>query len=613
MLGLIYSIQDFLQTDNKEIMSNLKTTYPQAQAGQIQAWDSLLKDLKECTTISKLPPTMIMAIEYSLATDGMAIDLLFAGNYHQQKSVVLVEAKQWNDQYIENAQFSNYREDGKELHPQIQVNRHKLSFKDYLNIGETYMVYPCVYVKNASTHGCEVLKSKNPLDVTKSIPVFNSMQATIEFVNSHFEEGNIIIAKELEQAEYRPSKSIIQAMKSIISREEPFILTKEQKDVIKEIKESIDKGKKIISITGAAGSGKTAILLNLYLEFLNEKTKKECRPIFVSGAQNTALYRSIYREVERSFTYSFSLDKMVAKTKGNLYVILMDEAQHNQQGIITNMVARGATLILCYDANQTINEDNALKELEKLEQREDFKAINLRNSVRFNGSQVAERNIISCLQGKRDFLADPLYEFKFFDDFQEFQHKIIKTIQEHPQDTLAVTGLLSSDAKNYTVEENPTSILFTKWENKTECKWIPYVRQKNYLTQNDKKIWVGTWWMPGLDVDYIAVIVGGDAKMTSKGLVANPQKAKHYRMILSIAKKLHFPESLFVNKKIFGKVRMDTVKTTANILEYLDLPERKELKNQFLESFSKLLYNNYYIMLSRGRKGCFVYFSNSVK
>ena len=403
------------------------------------------------------------------------------------------------------------------------------------------------------------------------------------------------IADELRNAAYSPSIEIIDAMKSIVTKEDPFILTAEQRSVVEQIEKSVLNGKRIIRIFGAAGTGKTAILLNLYIRFLEEKETGNIRPIFISGAQNTALYRSLYPEVERSFTYSYSLKKMVEKTKGNLYVILMDEAQHNSSGIITNMVERGCTIILCYDENQTINADNPIEEIHRLEQREDFVSFELKEKIRYNGSQYAEKNIRTLLDGGSSFRDDEKYDFMVCDSFDEFQEKVFSTIREHPEETVAVAGLLSQDASDYTNESKLESKLFTKWGYKGECKWIPYVYRKDYLTENDGKIWVGTWWLPGLDVDYIAVIIGGDAKLTSNGLVAIPENAKHYKMMVSVAKDMGLPRCL---------------KSSKQIIDYINRPENEAIRHDFLDRFSKLLRNNYYITMSRGRKGCFVYFAN---
>ena len=46
------------------------------------------------------------------------------------------------------------------------------------------------------------------------------------------------------------------------------------------------------------------------------------------------------------------------------------------------------------------------------------------------------------------------------------------------------------------------------------------------------------------------------------------------------------------------------------ILNYLDLSGNEEVKRLFNENFSLYLRNMYYVMMTRGRKGCLVYFKN---
>lgn len=612
MKGYVVTLDTFKKTASYEIISQLKTLYPTAQESQIQSWVTLIDDVKNVPELNKLPGETVIAIEYSLPTDGMAIDLMLAGlDSNNQKVAFIVESKQWNDIYINQLSFSAYRETGKELHPKVQVSKHKLSFCDYLDVGQSYKVFPYVFVRNCSQRGIARMEENNPRPIqTQNITVTNRISDVITKAVECIIGTTVENVKELLEAEYCPSKDIVHAMHSIISKEEPFILTEEQHETIKKVKRALSSGKKIIRITGAAGAGKTAILLNLYIEYLTE-TETTMKPIFISGAQNTAYYRSVYPEVASSFSYSFSLNKTITKTNGNLYVIMMDEAQHNQKGIITNLVNCGATLILCYDLSQIINADNSLSELRWLESRDDFIPIELKSSVRFNGSQVAEKNIKNYLKGKNDIIEDKIFDFRIFNDFSSFQTAVLDTIKSQPKSSVAVTGLLSNDADTYTYKGNPESVLFTKWDNKTECEWMPYVHNKNYLNQNGGRLWVGTWWLPGLDVDYVAVIIGGELKRTPQGVVAIPEHAKHYRMMVSIAQRMQLPESLILKKTIDKKLSIDYFGSSKEITKYINQPENKTIKNQYIDWFSKLLRNNYYIMMTRGRKGCFVYFANN--
>lgn len=596
MDGYITTVGNFIIQSSEQIITSLKSIYPMAEESQVNSWRTLVDDVKGSNLLPSIPQDCVIAIEYSLPTDGMAADLILAGrDTSGERFVIIIESKQWNDSFIHAHDFSAYRENDRELHPQVQVSNHKLSFQQYLDIGQNYTVMPFVFIRNCSCNAISYLKSKCPRENCKDIEIRNDINEIIDSFLQLVVSGDECIADELRNAEYSPSIEIIDAMKSIITKEDPFILTAEQRSVVEQIEKSVLDGKRIIKIFGAAGTGKTAILLNLYIRFLEEEETGNIKPIFISGAQNTALYRSLYPQVARSFTYSYSAERMVKKTKENLYVILMDEAQHNSPGIITNMVEQGCTIILCYDENQTINAtNNSIEEIHRLEQREDFVSFELKEKIRYNGSQYAEENIRTLLDGGSSFMDDEKYDLMVCDSFDEFQEKVFSTIREHPEETVAVAGLLSYDALDYTYKRNPESKLFTKWDKKGECEWIPYVYRKDYLTENDGKIWVGTWWLPGLDVDYIAVIIGGDAKLTSNGLVAIPENAKHYNMMVSVAKDMGLPRYL---------------KSSKQIIDYINRPENEAIRHDFLDRFSKLLRNNYYITMSRGRKGCFVYFA----
>ena len=71
---------------------------------------------------------------------------------------------------------------------------------------------------------------------------------------------------ELMDAVYQPSLSIFNAVKRSVNCQPAYHLTKEQDKKIKKIIEVIKDGNKVIRISGAAGSGKTAILLTLFVE-----------------------------------------------------------------------------------------------------------------------------------------------------------------------------------------------------------------------------------------------------------------------------------------------------------------------------------------------------------
>lgn len=609
MDGYIKTKKDFDSDSVDYIVEYLKNLYPKAGFKQIESWRNLITDIKTSEKFREIPPEVVIAIEYSLPTNNMAIDLLIAGqNMSGSKFAFIIEAKQWGNNYIhKNFLARRSYKDNEEYHPQIQVSRYVLSFKDYLDYGYTYNIKPMVYIKHENSEIIKEIIAKNPNKKTKEIICTNSINEIMEIILKILNKPTKSILEELCGAYFKPSKDIIDAMKSILTNEESFILTEEQEKVIKQVKKELNQGKRFVRITGAAGSGKTAILLNLYLSYLTDEDANMIIK-FLSGNQNTDLYKSLYPKIDSNFKFSFECatsygKNLLPKTKRS--IVFMDEAQHNSSGIITTLMKNEKTqLVLCYDEQQTISADNSIIELKELEKSKDFVTVELKDSLRFNGSIYAERNIKNILEnGKILYEDDDKFKLKIFTDYKKFQDKIISTIKDNPDDTVAIAGLLCSDADKYT----SNSIFYTKWGLGGECKWVPYVRNKKYLNDTDD-IWLGTWWMPGLDFDYVGIVVGGDAKLTSEGLISIPEKAKLGKRLEYIIDKLNIPKEIIIRD---GRGSIKDDDTFINLNEYLNNCQDKNLKAKFLIEHTKYVKNMYYIMLTRGRKGCFVYFANN--
>ena len=136
MEGFFSTINDVKGTETHDIVQRIKAFYPDSEESRIRSWGVLVDDLKRALLQHPLPPDVIVAIECSLPTDGMAADLILAGNDGNGKQhLCIIESKQWSDSFIAEASFTTYRQEGKDLHPEIQVGRHLISFRDYLDIG----------------------------------------------------------------------------------------------------------------------------------------------------------------------------------------------------------------------------------------------------------------------------------------------------------------------------------------------------------------------------------------------------------------------------------------------------------------------------------------------
>ncbi len=599
MEGYISTIQEFINTPANDIIEILKRQNKHCDKSQISAWETLISDIKKSEKFNQLDKNLVVALEYKLPVDNMAIDFIVVGlDEKNEQFALIVESKQWNDYFIKNHEFGEYGHNDKELHPQVQVSKHNLAFNDYTSIGPLFNTEPVVFIRACTASGIYDLYEKNPSKASGKIKIYNSMDEILEIATPL--HGDTKLVKELKDNEFEVSKNIINKMEFIIKNEEPFILNDEQSIVLQNVLQQIKEGNKFIIITGAAGSGKTAIMLNLYVNLLNQRQNTQ-KIRFVSGAQNTWFYKERYSIIQNIFSFSNALPK-----RGKNNIILLDEAQHNGPGIVTSAYKSGATIVLCYDKRQVINAiNNAIPEIEKIKQEQTFVEHKLIKNIRNNGSQKLIPNIDKLLDGDKNFEFDDQFELKIFDSFKDFENKYFATISQKPNNTVAVTGLLCADAEAL-LKQNDAK-MFINWGNKGECKWLPYILEKKYLTEYNGNAWVGTWWMPGLDVDYIFLFVGSDIKYTETGFNIVLEQSKHERLMISVAKAMKFPTEIFAVRKDNKPLNGKTVK---NIIGYINKPGNEVIKTNYIDYCNMLIKNVYYIMLTRGCKACYVFFAN---
>ena len=509
MEGFISTIQEFIDTPNNKIIEILERQNKYCEQSQIKAWGTLIADIKNSTRFNQLDKNLVVALEYKLPVDNMAIDFIIVGlNEQNARSAIIIESKQWDDHFIKNNEFGEYGHNDKKLHPQVQVSKQKLAFIDYTSAGPSFTTEPVVFIRNCSAGGIHDLYEKNPNKASEKIKIYNDLDEIFNAVS--ILKGDRKLVKLLKDNSFEVSKNIVNKMESIAKNEEPFILNDEQFEVLQKILQEIQDGNRLIIITGSAGSGKTAIMLNLYIYLLNQRQNTQ-KIRFISGAQNTWFYKERYPMIQNVFSFSNSLPK-----KGENNIILLDEAQHNSPGIITYAYKSGATVILCYDYRQVINAtNNAVPEIEKLKNENTFIEHKLTKNIRNNGSQNLIPNIDKLLNGDKNFVFDDKFELKIFDLFKDFEEKYFSIIEKQPDNTVAITGLLCADASDLLINNNAK--MFIDWGNKGECKWLPYILDKEYLSKYNGNAWIGTWWMPGLDVDYIFLFIGSDIKYDENG------------------------------------------------------------------------------------------------
>lgn len=75
MQGYIALLKNFRNARVEDIVAKLKAEYPYAEPSQVASWQTLIEDAQGTEAINQLPGDAVIAIEYSLPTEGTAVRL----------------------------------------------------------------------------------------------------------------------------------------------------------------------------------------------------------------------------------------------------------------------------------------------------------------------------------------------------------------------------------------------------------------------------------------------------------------------------------------------------------------------------------------------------------
>ena len=242
---------------------------------EYQAWrNSLGNAMFHVMNDPAIPDDAAVAVEYRLNGRKFRIDFMISGlDESDRESLVIVELKQWSD-----IQFSDLADHVKtfvgralrdERHPSYQAwsyESHLRQFNEYV-YSNGLEVNSCAYLHNCDT-GRVIRDSRYSSELNKA-PIFIKGELTglRELIKTKIRTGAGPEAlKRIDASPIRPSKQLADAVGSMLSGNEEFVLLDEQKTVLEKIvnastKSMVDK-KQVLIIKGGPGTGKSVISIN---------------------------------------------------------------------------------------------------------------------------------------------------------------------------------------------------------------------------------------------------------------------------------------------------------------------------------------------------------------
>ena len=565
---------------------------------EIEAWKNSLLYMDKVLNDDGIPDNCGIAIEYQIPQTSKRLDFIITGLGNKgSEYAILIELKQWStaslsqkDGLINTFVGGNIRETA---HPSYQAwsyaallyNFNETVEQDRINL------QPCAYLHNYVID--DIILHEHYREYIEKAPVFlrGEAQKLREFIKSYVQKGDTTkILYRIEQGRIRPSKMLSESVGEMLKGNQEFIMIDDQKLVYEEALELTAKAtsnkKKVLIIRGGPGTGKSVVAINL----LAEITKRGLLAQYVS---KNAAPREVYQaKLVGSFKKTvvsnlFRGSGGFVNTKQNTFdTLIVDEAHrlNEKSGLYGNLginqikelisSARCSIFFIDEDQRVTLNDIGTVEEIRKWAEREDAEIVEmeLQSQFRCNGADGYIAWLDDVLQIRKTAnttLKDINYEFKVFSSPSELRDAILDRNRINNR-----SRMVAGYCWEWNSKKNKESYDVIIPEGDFRMKWNLTTDGSLWIISKESVNEIGCiHTCQGLEVDYIGVIVGPDLSMDKEEVLTNPAKrAKSDR----------------------------TVKGYKKFME-----KHPQEAKQRLQSIIK---NTYRTLMSRGMKGCYVYF-----
>ena len=583
------------------------------QSSMVNSWRNSLPKVKDLIEIADLK-NINVALEYEVPYNQNRIDcLLFGKDEKDNENIVLLELKQWasvealedEGNFVETYTGGNTRV---VAHPSQQVKGYEGYLKSFVAEFENpkpLILFSCAYCHNYLKKDGAGLFAPIYEQLVKDYPVYteNDTVFLAEKIKNLLAKGDgFEVFNRFMQSPITPSKKLLESVSKIISNEAVFSLLNEQlvaKNLIWSKIKKTQKGDKkaVIIVHGGPGTGKSVIALNILAEAAKRKVKVfyacKSKP-FVSGLSNLVgkeaeklisnLNRFIPSKVKESEGDLVLIDEAhrIGKTSNHQFTKKEDRTDMPQ---IDQIIRFAKTAVFFIDDMQNIR-SLEIGSAELI--RETAKKFNcsidevtLETQFRCMGSNNYLQWLESVLgysEEKRILSKTEKFNFKIFDSPSDLYAALLEKEEQCKKENPGkgnfarlVAGFCwpwsqKLDSNGELVKDVKIGEFAMPWEThdkvtppKGYAKWYEWAYKPEGIKQ------VGCiYTAQGFEFDYVGVIIGND-------LVYN----------------------------------VETDKLVADITATADPMLRRNKEN-----FEKHVKNIYRVLMSRGMKGCYVYFTN---
>ena len=560
--------------------------------------NSLGNAMYHALNTSEIPGDSGVAIEYRVNGRAFRIDFMLSGkNNSGKESLVIIELKQWTD-----IEFSDLSEHVRTYvgggikdkpHPSYQAWSYLSHLKMYNEyIYETGVeVNACAYLHNCNDQ--TVVNASRYEEVLREVPVFIKGQGSElrSMISSNIKEGTGTgLFERIDEAVIRPSQQLADAVGSMLKGHDEFVLLDEQKTtlekIVKATNDSLTGQKRVLIINGGPGTGKSVISINALARLTGQRLNAR---YVTPNAAPRAVFESKLKKIfaKADWRSLFSGSGSFTETSAESFdALIVDEAHRlkMKSGMFKNLgenqvkeiIKSAHTSVFFIDEAQKVTWSD-VGEISMIEEQAGFagaivERMELTSQFRCGGSDDYMAWLDETLGVHADtahYFSLDKFDFQIFDSPVEL-HNVIKEKNMINNKSRVVAGY----CWDWISQKKPELSDITINEFGYRATWNLTSDGSEWIISPKSVEEVGCiHTCQGLEVDYIGVIIGRDLTAIDGVLQTDPSAR---------------------------------AKTDKSLAGY-----KKELKEDPVSAEIKadeIIRNTYRTLMSRGMKGCYVYF-----
>lgn len=593
-------LNDVLTNDIENIILSFfeKKLNRKVSNSEVQSWKNSMSYMDRVLSDVEIPKDSGVAIEFQIPQTSKRVDFILTGKDEKNNDqVIIVELKQWSevektdkDGVVKTRFKSGLVETS---HPSYQAWSYASLLRGFNETVYTDKInlVPCAYLHNYDDAG-NIINNDFYSHYTEKAPTFFKRDALIlrSFIKRFVKHGDTSkIMYRIDSGRIRPSKSLADAMASMLKGNQEFIMIDDQKIVFETAlslaKKSSTNNKNVLIVDGGPGTGKSVVAVNLLVEL----TKIGLNSQYVT---KNAAPRNVYesklvgtlKKTEISNLFSGS-GAFIGVEKDVFDAIVVDEAHrlNEKSGMFSNLgenqikeiieSSKFSVFFIDEDQKVTWKDIGTKEEILKWSNRNSVNIVNLSLSSQFrcNGSDGYLAWLDNVLQIKETanvvFNSDD-YDLKFFDSPNDLKNEIFEKNKINNK-----ARLVAGYCWDWVSKKNKTlSDIIIPEHNFAMC-WNLASDGNLWIISPESVNEIGCiHTCQGLELDYIGVIIGDDLIVRDGKIITNPDKRAKTDASLKGYKKL-----------------------------YKENPKEAEKKADLI------IKNTYRTLMTRGMKGCYVY------